>query len=205
MSIAESLPALPGLYFDKKQKGFRVRYQNVYVGWVALSRFPSIEEAYCSARDIWENAKAHAEKFQTPQAAVIASLPLQKQARASGKNRGGRPRTVTQLPAEWGQRNTAANWTAAVDSPNEPWYSASDSSLALYPKYNDVFAANIGAGPEDLAGASNPIEDESVFGYGYMGTGFAPSPISYGKPVSNDEFISGFDTTPWSLKGHVEN
>lgn len=104
MSIAESLPALPGLYFDKKQKGFRVRYQNVYVGWVALSRFPSIEEAYCSARDIWENAKAHAEKFQTPHAAVMASLPLQKEAQASGKNRGGRPRTVTQLPpntADW--------------------------------------------------------------------------------------------------------
>lgn len=98
MSIAESLPALPGLYFDKKQKGFRVRYQNVYVGWVALSRFPSIEEAYISARDIWENAKQHAEKFNTPHAAVMASLPLQKEAQAAGKNRGGRPRTVTQLP-----------------------------------------------------------------------------------------------------------
>eukprot|EP01054_Gregarina_sp_Poly1_P005544 Gregarina_sp_Poly_1__5543@NODE_2927_length_1540_cov_243_030550_g1846_i0_p1_GENE_NODE_2927_length_1540_cov_243_030550_g1846_i0NODE_2927_length_1540_cov_243_030550_g1846_i0_p1_ORF_typecomplete_len270_score21_80_NODE_2927_length_1540_cov_243_030550_g1846_i043852 len=126
MNIAESLPALPGLYFDKKQKGFRVRYQNVYVGWVALSRFPSIEEAYISARDIWENAKQHAEKFNTPHAAVMASLPLQKEAQAAGKNRGGRPRTVTQLPhnpTEWlsgyppqapqSQNSSASTWRSS--------------------------------------------------------------------------------------------
>eukprot|EP01056_Protomagalhaensia_sp_Gyna25_P001177 Protomagalhaensia_sp_Gyna_25__1176@NODE_157_length_4767_cov_207_169628_g122_i0_p1_GENE_NODE_157_length_4767_cov_207_169628_g122_i0NODE_157_length_4767_cov_207_169628_g122_i0_p1_ORF_typecomplete_len454_score37_00_NODE_157_length_4767_cov_207_169628_g122_i020913452 len=114
MSIAESLPALPGLYFDKKQKGFRVRYQNVYVGWVALSRFPSIEEAYISARDIWENAKQHAEKFNTPHAAVMASLPLQKEAQAGGKNRGGRPRTVTQLP------HAAGDWLYPTQPPAAP-------------------------------------------------------------------------------------
>eukprot|EP01055_Gregarina_sp_Pseudo9_P005800 Gregarina_sp_Pseudo_9__5799@NODE_874_length_2113_cov_23_919961_g822_i0_p1_GENE_NODE_874_length_2113_cov_23_919961_g822_i0NODE_874_length_2113_cov_23_919961_g822_i0_p1_ORF_typecomplete_len656_score52_71gerPA/PF10676_9/2_1e02gerPA/PF10676_9/17_NODE_874_length_2113_cov_23_919961_g822_i0402007 len=122
MSIAESLPALPGLYFDKKQKGFRVRYQNVYVGWVALSRFPSIEEAYISARDIWENAKQHAEKFNTPHAAVMASLPLQKEAQAAGKNRGGRPRTVTQLP------HTPGDWLNVYPTQASQAQSGSGSS-----------------------------------------------------------------------------
>eukprot|EP01053_Blabericola_migrator_P013474 Blabericola_migrator_1__13473@NODE_975_length_5850_cov_137_254885_g662_i1_p1_GENE_NODE_975_length_5850_cov_137_254885_g662_i1NODE_975_length_5850_cov_137_254885_g662_i1_p1_ORF_typecomplete_len678_score78_57_NODE_975_length_5850_cov_137_254885_g662_i126634696 len=133
MNIAESLPALPGLYFDKKQKGFRVRYQNVYVGWVALSRFPSIEEAYISAREIWENAKQHAEKFNTPHAAVMASLPLQKEAQAAGKNRGGRPRTVTQLP------HAAGDWLSVYPTQaSQP----NNSSTSAWRSTTNMFTGN---------------------------------------------------------------
>lgn len=226
MSIAESLPSLPGLYFDKKQKGFRVRYQNVYVGWVALSRFPSIEEAYCSARDIWENAKAHAEKFQTPQAAIIASLPLQKQARASGKNRGGRPRTVTQLPAEWGpgssttpggsragggasgsrsryadRGGTSRRLNSWGSSANGLLEGPGDTAASPTSQWNQSVAMSSDMLYNAAAPSSGKFNDVSLFPTASLldqtGGYYIPSPISYGKPVVNDDL--NFDTTPWSL------
>ncbi|KAK6588022.1 hypothetical protein RS030_71082 [Cryptosporidium xiaoi] len=54
---AQLMPSIPGIYFDKKQIGYRVRYHNSYIGWVALSRYSSIKDAYEYAKKLWLDAR----------------------------------------------------------------------------------------------------------------------------------------------------
>lgn len=88
---------VPGVYFDKRKKGFRVRFQNVYVGWVSLSRYSTFEEAYLVAKKIWDEAVREVTETQDKHAAVNAGITLQIQSRLKTKNPGGRPRTVSKL------------------------------------------------------------------------------------------------------------
>lgn len=87
----------PGLYFDRRRRGFRIRFQNIYVGWVSLSRYASYEQAYSTAKMIWDNAVREATTHQNRQAALHAGIPLQIQTRLHVRNPGGRPRTVSRL------------------------------------------------------------------------------------------------------------
>lgn len=87
----------PGLYFDRRRRGFRIRFQNIYVGWVSLSRYASYEQAYTTAKMIWDNAVYEATAHQNRQAALHAGIPLQIQNRLHVRNPGGRPRTVSRL------------------------------------------------------------------------------------------------------------
>ncbi|EEA06227.1 uncharacterized protein CMU_007160 [Cryptosporidium muris RN66] len=61
---ALQLPPIPGIYFDKRQIGYRVRYHNTYVGWVALSRHNSIKEAYEYAKQLWTKARTKGNEDQ---------------------------------------------------------------------------------------------------------------------------------------------
>lgn len=54
---AQLMPSIPGVYFDRRQIGYRVRYHNSYVGWVALSRHSSIKDAYEYAKQLWLKAR----------------------------------------------------------------------------------------------------------------------------------------------------
>lgn len=106
---------VPGVYFDQRKRGFRVRFQNVYVGWVSLSRYPTYEEAYRVARKIWDDAVREATKHQDKQAAVNAGIPLQIQSRLKPKNPGGRPRTVSRLAPLVDAKISAAVQNAKLD------------------------------------------------------------------------------------------
>lgn len=66
---AQLMPSIPGVYFDRRQIGYRVRYHNSYVGWVALSRHSSIKDAYEYAKQLWLKArnKSKLNKCQTDQ------------------------------------------------------------------------------------------------------------------------------------------
>lgn len=97
-AAATTLGGVPGVYFDRRKKGFRIRFQNIYVGWVSLSRYASYEEAYTAAKIIWDNAVREATTHQNKQAALHAGIPLQIQSRLHLRNPGGRPRTVSRLP-----------------------------------------------------------------------------------------------------------
>lgn len=88
---------VPGVYFDRRKKGFRVRFQNVYVGWVSLSRYPTYEDAYFVAKKIWDDAVREVVESQDKHAAINAGISLQIQSRLKSKNPGGRPRTVSKL------------------------------------------------------------------------------------------------------------
>lgn len=104
--------AVPGVYFDKRKKGFRVRFQNVYVGWVSLSRYNTFEEAYAVAKRIWDEAVREVTQTRDKHAAMNAGIPLQIQSRLKSKNPGGRPRTVSRLPPTLDARIAHAVQTA---------------------------------------------------------------------------------------------
>lgn len=88
---------VPGVYFDRRKRGFRIRFQNIYVGWVSLSRYPSYDHAYDAAKAIWNSAVREAMAHRDKQAALHAGIPLQIQSRLHVRNPGGRPRTVSRL------------------------------------------------------------------------------------------------------------
>ncbi|KAJ1613030.1 hypothetical protein OJ253_342 [Cryptosporidium canis] len=75
---AQLMPSIPGVYFDRRQIGYRVRYHNSYVGWVALSRHSSIKDAYEYAKQLWLKArnKSNMDQYQGEQMEVGAENSL---------------------------------------------------------------------------------------------------------------------------------
>ncbi|KAH8739380.1 hypothetical protein FG386_000352 [Cryptosporidium ryanae] len=87
---AQLMPSIPGVYFDKKQIGYRVRYHNSYVGWVALSRYSSIKDAYECAKKLWLDARNKSKEgsYMDEDDCIIEGQRRNASILISGKSRG---------------------------------------------------------------------------------------------------------------------